>query len=79
MSRTPEQTTIVEGGLRYKSKEAGSPFGVSSYSGTSTMSCFLCGKHRNRSLLTKRKLFGTSHSVCSPSCKDIDEKIRLGT
>jgi hypothetical protein len=36
------------------------------------MSCFLCGKHRSRSLLKSRKLLGKVQFVCAPSCKELD-------
>ena len=41
--------------------------------GGATMSCFICGKHRPRSLLKTRKLLGKAQQVCSPSCKALDE------
>jgi hypothetical protein len=41
--------------------------------GGATMSCFLCGKHRARSLMTTRKVLGKSQAVCSPTCKALDE------
>jgi len=37
------------------------------------MSCFLCGKHRQREVLKMRSLFGKHQSVCAPSCKELDE------
>jgi len=47
MSRD-ESTKIASDGLRYKSKESGSPFGGSGSMGT--MSCYKCGLHKLRSL-----------------------------
>ena len=41
-------TKITKDGLRYKSKEGGSPFGGSSSIGT--MSCYKCGIHKPRAL-----------------------------
>lgn len=79
MSRAPTKSAILEDGLHYKAKVSGSPFGSNAFSGTATMSCFLCGKHRNRSLLSKRNLFGKSQSVCSPSCKEVEARIVAGT
>jgi hypothetical protein len=37
------------------------------------MSCYLCGKHRTRSLMKTRKLLGRAQAVCAPSCKEMDE------
>jgi hypothetical protein len=67
MSKDPITTRIQSNGLRYKSKQPGSPFAPGS-AGPATMSCFLCGKHRARSALQSRKLFGKTQYVCSPSC-----------
>ena len=39
------------------------------------MSCFMCGKHRARSLMGTRKVLGKSQAVCSPSCKALDEAL----
>lgn len=73
MPRSDSKTTVLEGGLRYKSKVSGSPFATTGSFGAATMSCFLCGKHRARSLMTTRKVAGKSQPVCSPSCKALDE------
>ncbi len=43
------------------------------------MSCFLCGKHRARSLMGTRKVLGKSQAVCSPSCKALDEAAAAAT
>lgn len=43
--------------------------------GGATMSCFLCGKHRARSLMTTKKVLGKSQAVCAPSCKELEEMI----
>ena len=75
MSKPPVKSTIVSDGLRYKSKVGGSPFRVDPYIGAATMSCFLCGKHRSRQDLKTRKFIGKSHSVCAPSCKELDEAL----
>ena len=72
MSRPTTKTTIVDGGLRYKTKASGSPFQANAYTATSTMSCFLCGAHRVRSLLGTRKLLGKFQYVCAPSCKELN-------
>jgi hypothetical protein len=71
----PPQTEIVAGGLRYKSKVSGSQFSQNTYSGSSSMSCFFCGKHRLRALLTMRRIIGKNQTVCLPSCKALDETI----
>ena len=43
--------------------------------GGATMSCFLCGKHRARSLMTTKKVLGKSQAVCAPSCKELEEML----
>lgn len=68
MSKPPSKTVTLDDGLRYKSKVSGSPFASPPFSGKTTMSCFLCGKHRPRTELMSKKLLGKSHSVCSPKC-----------
>ena len=73
MTKAEAKTTVLADGLRYKSKASGSPFGAAASFGASTMSCFMCGKHRPRSLLKTRKLLGKAQQVCSPSCKALDE------
>ncbi len=78
MSRADTKTTVLEDGLRYKSKVSGSPFAVSASFGSATMSCFMCGKHRLRSQLGTRKVLGKSHVVCAPSCKALEEALSQG-
>lgn len=73
MSSSPSTTVIKNDGLKYKSKVSGSPFGTTTFAGTATMSCFLCGKHRAREFLKMRKLVGKYQSVCSPSCADVPQ------
>ena len=68
MSKDPVTTRVQPDGLRYKSKAPGSPFAPSGVTGPATMSCFLCGKHRPRSLLKTRKLLGKAQYVCDPNC-----------
>ena len=72
MARPDTKTKVLADGLRYKSKVPGSPFATATYFGTSTMSCFLCGKHRPRALMMTRKMLGKSQAVCSPSCKSLE-------
>jgi hypothetical protein len=73
MSKRDVKTAVLADGLRYKSKAPGSPFKTAETFGGATMSCFMCGKHRPRSLLKTRKLLGKAQQVCSPSCKALDE------
>ncbi len=73
MARAEVKTAVLADGLRYKSKVSGSPFTAAVSFGAATMSCFLCGKHRARSLMTTRKLVGKAQTVCAPSCKALDE------
>jgi hypothetical protein len=68
MKKPVTKSAILDDGLRYKSKVSGSPFVSTPYLGASTMSCFLCGKHRPRAQLFTRKLLGKSQAVCSPKC-----------
>lgn len=75
MAKTEIKTTVLADGLRYKSKVSGSPFVASASFGAATMSCFLCGKHRARSLMGTRKVLGKSQAVCAPSCKALDEAL----
>lgn len=70
MAKEEVKTRIDAEGLRYHSKTPGSPFAPAGAFGGSTMSCFLCGKHRPRSALKTRKLLGKAQTVCSPSCKE---------
>lgn len=60
----PVQTRMTDDGLRYAAKVGGSPFAGSA----TTMSCFLCGTHRQRVQLQGRRLLGRIQQVCKPSC-----------
>lgn len=73
LAKDDPKTAIDAGGLRYRSKVAGSPFSATGAFGAATMSCFLCGKHRPRAQLKSRKLLGKAQAVCSPSCKELDQ------
>ena len=75
MSRAEAKTAVLPDGLRYKSKVSGSPFAAAASFGGATMSCFMCGKHRARSLMGTRKVLGKAQAVCAPSCKALDEAI----
>ena len=68
MSKETGKSTVLDDGLRYKSKANGSLFHAVPYYGSATMSCYLCGKHRLRSELAFRKFIGKSQAVCSPKC-----------
>jgi hypothetical protein len=58
-----EKTQIAADGLRYKSKQGGSPFGGS---GTmNSMSCYKCGQHKSRALGTFKRLLGKSMFMCA--------------
>lgn len=62
------RTKVAADGLRYASKAPGSPFASLSGFSSSTMSCFLCGRHRPRSQMKPRRLAGRAHLVCDPGC-----------
>ena len=72
MAKADTKTSIDSDGLRYRSKTPGSPFTAAGAFGAATMSCFLCGKHRPRSLLKSRRLLGKAQFVCAPSCKEAE-------
>jgi len=57
-----ESTKIASDGLRYKSKESGSPFGGSGSMGT--MSCYKCGLHKPRALGSFKKMAGQNMFCC---------------
>jgi hypothetical protein len=75
MARADAKTAVLADGLRYKSKVSGSPFAATTSFGAATMSCFMCGKHRARSMMGTRKVLGKSQAVCAPSCKALDEAL----
>ena len=72
MAKDTVKTTIEADGLRYRSKAPGSPFASAGVFSAATMSCFLCGKHRPRSMMMSRKFLGKNLSVCSPSCSEVE-------
>lgn len=72
MTKPEVKSAIIDGGLRYKTKTPGSPFKAAPTFGGATMSCFLCGKHRDRSAMKTRKVLGRGQAVCSPSCDALD-------
>jgi hypothetical protein len=75
MAKAEAKTAVLDGGLRYKSKVSGSQFAAATAFGGATMSCFMCGKHRVRSMMGTRKVLGKSQAVCAPSCKALDEAL----
>lgn len=75
MARSETKTAVLPDGLRYKSKVSGSPFVATTSFGSATMSCFMCGKHRPRSMMGTRKVLGKAQAVCAPSCKGLDEML----
>lgn len=78
LAKDDPKTSIDAGGLRYRSKVAGSPFSATGAFGAATMSCFLCGKHRPRAQLKSRKLLGKAQAVCAPSCKELEAALAAG-
>jgi hypothetical protein len=57
VARSETKTAVLPDGLRYKSKVSGSPFVATTSFGSATMSCFMCGKHRPRSMMGTRKFW----------------------
>lgn len=67
--KDPKNSQIEENGLRYKHKQAGSPFTSTASGYGSTMSCFKCGCHRPSSELESKKILGRNHKVCRGGCQ----------
>ena len=62
-----DETTKISGdGLRYKSKEGGSPFGVSAT--VASMSCYKCGLHKARALGSFKRVLNQNMFMCA-ECK----------
>ncbi|NDE04662.1 MAG: hypothetical protein EB003_08450 [Flavobacteriia bacterium] len=61
-----ETTKISADGLRYKSKEGGSPFGLSAT--VASMSCYKCGLHKARALGSFKRILNQSMFMCA-ECK----------
>lgn len=78
MAKPEVKTAVMPDGLRYKSKPSGSPFKAGSSLGSATMSCFLCGKHRTRSMMKTRNVLGKAQAVCAPDCKTMDAMLANG-
>jgi hypothetical protein len=68
--RDSERTEIAADGLRYRSKEGGSPFSAKDSFSMHSMSCFLCGRHKPRASLTSRQLIGRARLVCGGGCSN---------
>jgi len=56
-------TEIAKDGLHYKSKEGGSPYGLTNT--TSSMSCYKCGLHKIRALGTFKRLLNQRMFICA--------------
>lgn len=74
-SPMPDQTAstvlraqINADGLTYRHKPSGSPFNGGAGLRGQAMSCFLCGRHRPRAMLSSRRLLGKTHQVCAGGC-----------
>jgi hypothetical protein len=67
MSEKQAKTRLAEDGLRYASKESGSPF----MGNGTTRSCFKCGQHRNQDQMKAFRFLGRSEMVCKPSCGEL--------
>ena len=78
MAKADTKTSIDSDGLRYRSKTPGSPFTAAGAFGAATMSCFLCGKHRTRSMMKTRNVLGKAQAVCAPDCKTMDAMLANG-
>ena len=62
-----DETTKISGdGLRYKSKEGGSPCGVSAT--VASMSCYKCGLHKPRALGSFKRFLNQNMFMCG-ECK----------
>jgi hypothetical protein len=61
-----ETTKISADGLRYKSKEGGSPFEAST--SIASMSCYKCGMHKPRALGSFKRVINQYMFMCA-ECK----------
>jgi hypothetical protein len=57
-----QESLIAADGLRYKSKEGGSPF--KDLSSMASISCYKCGLHKPRAMGTFKKLINQSMFMC---------------
>lgn len=63
-----EQDSISPDGLRYLSKQSGSPCSALG-AGTFVMrSCFFCGMHKGPTQRRTQKVMGKTQLVCDPPC-----------
>ena len=71
----PVVDKVREGGLRYRTKKAGSMFApegaLVGFLGSS-MSCFKCGKHRPMMSLVNRKILGINRKICDGGCNKVE-------
>lgn len=58
-------TSISDDGMRYRSKEPGTPFPTVTEAIGATMSCWICGRHALRQQGTFRRLVGAKRFVCT--------------
>jgi hypothetical protein len=72
MSNDIETNEISAGGLRYKSKVSGSPFGVQGHF-IGTMSCLKCGLHKPKAQGSFRRLLNKSHFYCG-ECRPLTNR-----
>lgn len=63
-----QESKIAKDGLRYKTKEGGSPFQDSA--NMSSISCYKCGLHKPRALGIFRRLLNQSMFMCG-ECKPV--------
>jgi hypothetical protein len=62
----PGQSKIQDGGLRYKTKAAGSMFGAAL---SNSLSCIKCGLHKPRTVMKPVRLLGVNYYRCTEECK----------
>lgn len=79
MTTVSQKNTVSADGLRYKTRKSGAEFTTPATGTALTMSCLKCGKYRLRSMMKNFKLAGANHPVCSPSCKELSEKLDAAT
>jgi hypothetical protein len=61
---------ISSDGLRYKTKELGSAFGMLTLGNSAAMmSCFKCGRHKLLTELKTRRILGRNQKICATHCQ----------
>ncbi|MGB4349898.1 MAG: hypothetical protein WBJ38_10220 [Limnohabitans sp.] len=72
------KTQISDDGLRYVSRQSGSPFGALGDC-RSTLSCYKCGTHKPRSFGANHKILGKSMFCCfdcvAPKINRLEDEI----